>query len=29
MNKVVKTRREVKFTVTIASKKKSLKKLVA
>ena len=29
MNKVVKTRREVRFTVTIASKKKSLKKLVA
>ena len=29
MNKVVRTRRDVRFTVTIASKKKSLKKLVA
>ena len=29
INKVVRTRRDVRFTVTIASKKKSLKKLVA
>ena len=29
MNKVVKTRREVRLTVTTASKKKSLKKFVA
>ena len=29
INKVVKTRRAVKLTVTIASKKKSLKKFVA
>ena len=29
MNKVVRTRRAVRFTVTTASKKKGLKKLVA
>ena len=29
MKRVVRTRREVRFTVTTASKKKSLKKLVA